>query len=106
MGAVRPGDLSIELLLGLLTPQPLFADQPVDHADGEGATAEPEGKDVVAQVGAVFLLAIFRFGGGGFESQIVKMRAIVAAGKLVDVQHIPFQAEAEGAAENRERLEG
>jgi len=56
--------------------------------------------------GTVFLVAIFCLGGGGFERHIVEMRAIVAAGKLVDVQHIPFQAEAEGAAENRERLEG
>ena len=106
MGAVGRGDLSIELLLGLVTHQPLLADQPVHHADGEGATAEPEGKDVVAPVGAVFLVAIFCFGGGGFERQIVEMRAIVAAGKLVDIQYVPLQAKAEGAAQDREGLEG
>ena len=106
---VRPvghGDLSIEFLFGLVIHQPLFADQSVHHADGEGAPAEPKGKDVVALLGAVFLLAIFGFRGGGFERQIVQMRAIVAAGKLVDIQHVPLQAEAEGAAQDRERFEG
>ncbi len=46
-------DLSIEFLFGLVTHQPLFADQPVHHADGECAAAEPECEDVVALPGAV-----------------------------------------------------
>ena len=91
VGPVSRGHLSVELLLSLITHQPLFADQPVHHADGEGATAEPEGKDVVALVGAVFLFAIFCFGGGGFERQIAETRAIVAAGKLVDSSTFRFR---------------
>src|SRR6185436_6000887 len=84
-GPMRPvgyRDLSIEFLFGLVIYQPLFAYQAVHHAYGEGAPAEPEGKNIVALVRAVFLLAIFRFRGGGFERQIVAMRTVVAAGKL------------------------
>ena len=106
MGAVGHGDFSIELVLGPVTHQSLFADQPVHHPDGEGAAAEPERKDVIALPGAVPLRPVFGFRYRGFERQIVEMRAIVAAGKLVDVQHVPLQAKAEGAAENREGLEG
>src|SRR3954447_12948515 len=103
---VSDGDLLIELFLGAVTDQPLFADQPVHDTDGEGAAAEPEGEDVVALPGAAFLVAMLCFGGGRFQRLIVEMRAIIAARKLVDIEHVPLQTEAEGTAQDRERLEG
>ena len=106
MRPVGHRDLSIEFFFGLVIHQPLFAYQSVRHADGEGTPAEPKGKDVVALVGAVSLLAIFSFRGGGFERQIVEMRTIVAAGKLVDIEHVSLQAKAEGATQDREGFEG
>ena len=105
MRAVGHRDLSIEFLFGLVTHQPLFAYQSVHHADGEGAAAEPEAEDIVALPRAVPFLAIFGFRGGGLERQIVEMRTIVAAGELVDIQHVALQAEAERAAQDRKRFE-
>ena len=66
--------------------------------------AEPESKNAVALPGTV--CTVFSFRGGGLERLTVETGAIVAADKLVDVQHVPLQAEAEGAAQRREGFEG
>lgn len=84
-----------------VTNQPLLAYQSVHDAYGERAPAKSESEDIVALVGAVYLLAVLLFRGGGFERQIVEMRAIIPAGKLVDIEHVSLQAKAEGAAEDR-----
>jgi len=56
--------------------------------------------------GAIPFPAIFGSRGGGLERQIVEMRTIVAAGELVDIEHVALQAKAESAAQDRKRLEG
>jgi hypothetical protein len=61
--------------------QALIENQADDHPDREGATTKAEAIDIVGLV------------------------RVVAAGELVDVDHVPLQAEAERAAENRPRLE-
>jgi hypothetical protein len=68
--------------------------------------AEPESKNAVALPGTVSPRTVFSFRGGGLERLTVETGAIVAADKLVDVQHVPLQAEAEGAAQRREGFEG
>ncbi|MBA7708130.1 hypothetical protein ES703_117020 [subsurface metagenome] len=99
------GDLVVELFLGAIAHQSLLADQAVHHAHGEGAAAEAEAEDVVVLPGAVALVTLLRLGAGGLDLEIVEMRAIVAAGELVDVERVALQAEAERAAQDRKRLE-
>ena len=81
--AERPvglGALPLEIGFVVRAHETLRRDQGHDDAGGERAAAETEGVDVVAV-------------------------PVVAAGVSIDVQDVPFQAPAEGAAERRQRLE-
>lgn len=81
VGAVGGARLVVELLLVARRDQALVEDQAADDAHGEGAAAEAEAEEAVAVV------------------------AIVTAGEFVDVDDVALQPDAEGAGEDRPRLE-
>src|SRR5450759_4834482 len=97
--------LLIEFLFGLIFDQALLRNEARQHAYGEGSTTETEGKDLVILEVLFDRRSAFCLCCTFLQFSVVFLRSIIPADKLVDVENIALEADAECASEESHGLE-